>query len=206
MKSKYRTILILSNVLMLLTACNEQSNNLNIMGEHRDSYTPIYVTQDDNVNSIDYGKENTGTYKVNEDGSINIDMTLLDDNENMQANNSNKSQFELNQELNSDNTSADTEELKDRFGISNQISAISVVNEITKIADRDNFYSVEIVDSSENDESNSDTVEYIVRFDKYDYYVITYYIGEGCVSYHDDTGYLASAYGENEEDEEWFDE
>lgn len=196
---------ILCIISLSLTACT-QSNNINIIGEHTDSYSSIYVAPESTVNTQDYGNNDTGTYKINEDGSLNIDMSYLENDTNIQVSDSDKSQFELNQEVNADNTSEDTEELNDRFGLSNQISAIAVVNEITKIADRDEFNSAEIVDTSENEENNGDTIKYIIRFDSYDYYVITYYIGEGCVSYHDDTGYLASVYGNNEEDEEWFDE
>lgn len=204
MKKRYMAT-ILCIISLSLTACT-QSNNINIIGEHTDSYSSIYVAPESTVNTQDYGNNDTGTYKINEDGSLNIDMSYLENDTNIQVSDSDKSQFELNQEVNADNTSEDTEELNDRFGLSNQISAIAVVNEITKIADRDEFNSAEIVDTSENEENNGDTIKYIIRFDSYDYYVITYYIGEGCVSYHDDTGYLASVYGNNEEDEEWFDE
>lgn len=204
MKKRYMAT-ILCIISLSLTACT-QSSNINIIGEHTDSYSSIYVAPESTVNTQDYGNNDTGTYKINEDGSLNIDMSYLENDTNIQVSDSDKSQFELNQEVNADNTSEDTEELNDRFGLSNQISAIAVVNEITKIADRDEFNSAEIVDTSENEENNGDTIKYIVRFDSYDYYVITYYIGEGCVSYHDDTGYLASVYGNNEEDEEWFDE
>lgn len=204
MKKRYMAT-ILCIISLSLTACT-QSNNINIIGEHTDSYSSIYVAPESTVNTQDYGNNDTGTYKINEDGSLNIDTSYLENDTNIQVSDSDKSQFELNQEVNADNTSEDTEELNDRFGLSNQISAIAVVNEITKIADRDEFNSAEIVDTSENEENNGDTIKYIIRFDSYDYYVITYYIGEGCVSYHDDTGYLASVYGNNEEDEEWFDE
>lgn len=204
MKKRYMAT-ILCIISLSLTACT-QSSNINIIGEHTDSYSSIYVAPESTVNTQDYGNNDTGTYKINEDGSLNIDMSYLENDTNIQVSDSDKSQFELNQEVNADNTSEDTEELNDRFGLSNQISAIAVVNEITKIADRDEFNSAEIVDTSENEENNGDTIKYIIRFDSYDYYVITYYIGEGCVSYHDDTGYLASVYGNNEEDEEWFDE
>lgn len=203
---KRRYIAIVTCIISLsLTACT-QSNNTNIVGEHTDSYSSIYVAPENTVNTQDYGNNDTGTYKVNENGSIDIDMSYLENDNNIQVSDSEKSQFELNQEVNADNTSIDTEELNDRFGLSSQISAVAVVNEITKIADRDEFNSAEIVDTSETEEDTGDTIEYIIRFDSYDYYVITYYIGEGCVSYHDDTGYLASIYGDNEEDEEWFDE
>lgn len=203
---KRRYIAIVTCIISLsLTACT-QSNNTNIVGEHTDSYSSIYVAPENTVNTQDYGNNDTGTYKVNENGSIDIDMSYLENDNSIQVSDSEKSQFELNQEVNADNTSIDTEELNDRFGLSNQISAVAVVNEITKIADRDEFNSAEIVDTSETEEDTGDTIEYIIRFDAYDYYVITYYIGEGCVSYHDDTGYLASIYGDNEEDEEWFDE
>ena len=204
MKKRYMAT-ILCIISLSLTACT-QSSNINIIGEHTDSYSSIYVAPESTVNTQDYGNNDTGTYKINEDDSLNIDMSYLENDTNIQVSDSDKSQFELNQEVNADNTSEDTEELNDRFGLSNQISAIAVVNEITKIADRDEFNSAEIVDTSENEENNGDTIKYIIRFDSYDYYVITYYIGEGCVSYHDDTGYLASVYGNNEEDEEWFDE
>ncbi len=46
---------------------------------------------------------------------------------------------------------------------------------------------------------------FIIAFD-YDFYIIDYYLEEGAISTHDDTGMLVEEYNEyNEEDVEWFD-
>lgn len=127
--------LILCSTALLLTACTNSSKDN--FGEHKDTYTSITVGQKPLIDKDDYGNDGTNTYKENEDGSLKIDMSFLED-ENIQTSNSNKTQFELNQELNGENTSADSEEINDRFGLFNtSITVSSVVNEITKIANRD---------------------------------------------------------------------
>lgn len=205
MKKKY-IILLICILSLILTACTD-SSDIKTIGEHTDTYSSIYVEPSIIVDEQDYGKDDTGTYKENDDGSLDIDMSQIEENEDVQMAEPGKTQFELNQELNGDNTSPDTEEVNDKFGLIAQgITVTSVINEITKISDRDNFGSVEIVHNPEGTEILGGTMDYIVRFDTYDYYIITYYIGEGCVSHHDDSGYLASVYGEHIEDEEWFDE
>ena len=199
-------ILLICIAVISLTGCTN-SNKVETLGEHKDTFSSIYVEPPSMIDEKDYGKDGTNTYKENNDGSLSIDMSFLEEDEHIQETPSDKTQFELNQELNGDNTSADIEEVNDKFNLFNvSINVSSVVNEITKIAYRDNFNSVEIVANPEGEDVRGGIMEYIVRFDTYDYYIITYYIGEGCVSYHDETGYLASVYGEQVEDEEWADE
>lgn len=198
--------LILCCTALSLTACTNK-DDINNFGEHKDTYTSIYVEQPSLIDKDKYGTDGTNTYKENEDGSLSIDMSFLEEDKNIQESDSNKTQFELNQELNGDNTSVDSDEINDKFGLyNNEITVSSVVNEITKIADRDNFSSVEVVANGESYGDYNGIIEYIVRFDTYDYYILTYHVDEGCISYHDETGYLASVYGEQVEDEEWYDE
>ena len=205
MKKKYIAI-ILCITAISLTACTK-SNEVESLGEHTDTFSSIHVENSSDTDKGEYGKDGTNTYKENDDGSVSVDMSFLNEDENIQEVPSEKTQFELNQELNGDNTSAETDVVNDRFNLFNtSINVVSVVNEITKIADRDNFNSVEVVVNPSEDDINGNVMEYIVRFDTYDYYILTYHIGEGCVSYHDETGYLASIYGEQVEDEEWDDE
>lgn len=199
MRKKYVVLALLS---LALTACSKSDKNMS--GEHKDTYSSIYVEPSVEIKEEYYGENGTNTYKVNEDGSIKIDMSYLEKDEDIEVVESDKSQFELNQELNSENTSADTEEVNDIFNLSSQgVTVSSVVNEITKIAERDGFSEVEVISSPETEDIFDSTMEYIVRFDTYDYYILTYHLGEGCVSHHDGTGYLASVYGEQVEDREW---
>lgn len=205
---KKKVVLLVLSCAMAVTLCACKSEKINKVGEHTDSYESIDVASSEQEDKETTGTDGSGTYKTNKDGSVDTDMSFLgDDTENTESNEPGKTQFEINQEVNQNNTSSDSEDLDDKFGLKGQISFTSVINEITKIAERDNYSSVEVVENPELQDYSGDMIEYIVRFDTYDYYVIMYYINEGCVSYHDDTGDLASMYNDNtEEDTEWYDE
>lgn len=82
---------------------------------------------------------------------------------------------------------------------------ISMINKLFKETEANTYKICEI---PENQEDTTTGVVYIVCFD-YDYYILTYYDGEGVTALHDDTAYYASIYSDSTEileDEEWIDE
>ena len=198
-----------------LIGCSFDSND--VIGEHSDTFTPMYVNNEasniadnSNNNESNNTNENTDTENNNTSNSENntsnsennntsntentntekMDMSCLDGIEQ-----STETVFERNKKDNSENTFSDNEELVDTFNLHGTIPEVSVVNAISAIAKKDVYSNVEVVVAP--DDRNTDVYDYIVRFDTYDYYIITYYFGEGAVYSHDDTGYFASIYGED---------
>lgn len=190
MKRRIVIMLVLVLSVTSMTAC--KSSGVDTVGEHSDTFSKI-ETSKNGVTDTSVGSD----YTINEKGEVETNTDFLN---NVESNNS--TAFEAQQDSNSISTTNDKEELNDSLGIYGQINTISVVNEINKIASDNKYSKVEIVVNPESDyaeegQIQEDVINYIVRFDDYDYYYISYYNGEGCSSHHDTTGVLAEEYGED---------
>lgn len=92
--------------------------------------------------------------------------------------------------------SPDNEKVNDKFGLKGKIKETSVINRISEIGESEEYSKVEVVDKPDKHAKEEQQYTYVVRFNDYNYYEITYFKGEGAVSYYDDTGYLATIYME----------
>lgn len=207
-----------------IVACEKTGKSSSVVGVHRDLFKPLQAStritniiddeSDDKKSdaSSDNKDENIDTdenNKVSDNSSTNTDENSDkeqsesdteqsdSDTEQSESDEEQKTEFEYAVEDPNAYTVSDenSKEYKDKLKVSKNIKNKAVVAVINYIAEDLEFKSVEIKENGEKHGGvNSSIVEYIVAFDTYDYYMISYYTGEGAVAYHDDTGTLYENY------------
>jgi Cu2+-containing amine oxidase len=93
----------------------------------------------------------------------------------------------------------DAELKADNLGILESVGINCVAIDINRIAEKYKFSNVEIKVNPENREQQ--VIDFIVAFDAYDYYTISYWYNIGCIAIHDDSGIYAQMFEENEDEE-----
>lgn len=209
-------------VMMLISclsivACGKTGKSSSVVGVHRDLFKPLQAStrianiiddeSDDKKSdaSSDNKDENTDTdknNKVSDNSSNNTDAnsdTEQSDSEEEQSDSDTEQKTEFEYAVEDPNaytvSDENSKEYKDKLKVSKNIKNKAVVAVINYIVEDLEFKSVEIKENGEKHGGvNSSIVEYIVAFDTYDYYMISYYTGEGAVAYHDDTGTLYENY------------
>lgn len=167
-------------------------------------------TETTETTDIDKAIEDRGTFKVYTDDENNVtgyDQGYLAE---MPADNYNQTDFQK-EVANGYEYITAGEKYEDKLGIEGSDAKIAykdVISMINKLYKEQNASTYRICEVPDNQESVADGLVYIVCLD-YDYYIITYYDGEGVTAVHDDTAYYASIYSEDteqKEDEEWEDD